>query len=260
VAVALAREGCGHLELAGRSALPEHDEDPATAGAEDAMALRKAMIEQGAKDPAAIEAACARILAEREVRTTLATLADLGVQARYHQVDVCDAAALDAVVADVYERHGRLDGVVHGAGVLEDKFLRDKTADSFERVFATKVEGARTIARSVHPDVGFVVLFGSIAGVFGNRGQGDYAAANDALDTLARAAGTRFQGRVVSVDWGPWAGTGMVSAELEREYARRGIGLIDPDDGVACLLRELRSGRDDAQVVLMRALPEHLHG
>ena len=52
----------------------------------------------------------------------------------------------------------------------------------------------------------------------------------------------------------------MVSAELEREYARRGIGLIDPDDGVSCLLRELRSGRTDAQVVLMRARPEPQHG
>ncbi len=259
VAVALAREGCGHLELVGRSALPDTDEDPATAGAADAVALRKALIGQGMKDPAAIEAACARILAEREVRATLATLDALGVEARYHQTDVRDRAALEAVVADVYARHGRLDGVVHGAGVLEDRFLRDKTPESFERVFGTKVDGARTLARVVRPDVGFVVLFGSIAGVFGNRGQIDYAAANDALDTLARSAGPRFDGRVVSVDWGPWAGTGMVSAELEREYARRGIGLIDPDDGVACLVRELRSGRDDAQVVLMRALPEHLH-
>ncbi len=259
VAVALAREGCGHLELVGRSALPDADEDPATAGAADAVALRKALIGGGMKDPAAIEAACARILAEREVRATLSTLDALGVEARYHRADVRDRAALEAVVADVYARHGRLDGVVHGAGVLEDRFLRDKTAESFERVFGTKVDGARTLARVVRPDVGFVVLFGSIAGVFGNRGQIDYAAANDALDTLARSAGPRFDGRVVSVDWGPWAGTGMVSAELEREYARRGIGLIDPDDGVACLMRELRSGRDDAQVVLMRALPEHLH-
>jgi NAD(P)-dependent dehydrogenase (short-subunit alcohol dehydrogenase family) len=144
--------------------------------------------------------------------------------------------------------------------VLEDRFLRDKTPESFERVFGTKVDAARTLARVLRPDVGFLVLFGSIAGVFGNRGQIDYAAANDALDTLARRASEHLTGRVVSVDWGPWAGTGMVSAELEREYERRGIGLIDPDDGVACLLHELRSGRTDAQVVLMRARPDDLDG
>ncbi|MBL8777687.1 MAG: SDR family NAD(P)-dependent oxidoreductase [Acidimicrobiales bacterium] len=260
VAVALAREGCGHLVLVGRSALPEGDEDPATAGAADAVELRKALIGEGLKDPAAIEAACGRILAEREVRATLRTIADLGAEATYHQADVRDAAALEAIVAGTYERCGRLDGVVHGAGILEDRFLRDKTAESFERVFGTKVDGARTLARVVRPDVGFLVLFGSIAGVFGNRGQVDYAAANDALDTLARRAAEHLTGRVVSVDWGPWAGTGMVSAELEREYGRRGIGLIDPDDGVACLLHELRSGRADAQVVLMRARPDDLDG
>ncbi len=260
VAVALAREGCGHLVLVGRSALPEGDEDPATAGAADAVALRKALIGEGLKDPAAIEAACSRILAEREVRATLRALADLGAEAAYHQADVRDVAALEAIVAGTYERHGRLDGVVHGAGVLEDRFLRDKTPESFERVFGTKVDAARTLARVLRPDVGFLVLFGSIAGVFGNRGQIDYAAANDALDTLARRASEHLTGRVVSVDWGPWAGTGMVSAELEREYERRGIGLIDPDDGVACLLHELRSGRTDAQVVLMRARPDDLDG
>ena len=262
VALALAREGCGHVHLVGRSARPAEAEDPATAGAADAVALRQALIAEGLKDPAAIEAATSRLLAEREVRATMAALAEAGADATYHQADVRDDAALAAIVDAVLERHGRLDGVVHGAGVLEDKFLRDKQVESFERVFGTKVDGARTLARVLgadgRPDTGFVVLFGSIAGVFGNRGQVDYAAANDALDTLARGAGDRFGGRVVSVDWGPWAGTGMVSAELEREYARRGIGLIDPDDGVDALLRELRSGAPDAQVVLMRARPDDL--
>jgi hypothetical protein len=55
---------------------------------------------------------------------------------------------------------------------------------------------------------------------------------------------------VVSVDWGPWAGSGMVSAELAQEYERRGVRLIDPEHGVACLLSELALGKpDDVQVV-----------
>jgi acyl transferase domain-containing protein/NAD(P)-dependent dehydrogenase (short-subunit alcohol dehydrogenase family)/NAD(P)H-dependent flavin oxidoreductase YrpB (nitropropane dioxygenase family) len=260
VAVALARATGCRVELAGRTRLAEASEDAATAGAQDLPSLRKALIAEGLDDPAAIEAACREILASREVRATMALLADVGAQARYHQVDVKDAHALEAVVAEIYERHGRLDGVVHGAGILEDRLVRDKSVESFDRVFATKAESAGTLLGALRPDVGFVVLFGSIVGVFGNRGQVDYAAANDALDTLARARAPRFAGRVVSVDWGPWAGAGMVSAELEREYLRRGIGLIDPDDGVACLLRELEVGVNDVQVVLMRALPAQLHG
>jgi hypothetical protein len=95
----------------------------------------------------------------------------------------------------------------------------------------------------------FLALFGSVSGVFGNRGQVDYAAANDALDTLACRWAAELPGRVVSVDWGPWAGGGMISPELEREYARRGVSLIEPDAGVACLLAELADAAGPAQVV-----------
>ena len=88
--------------------------------------------------------------------------------------------------------------------------------------------------------------------MFGNRGQVDYAAANDALDKIAWWLGARVEGRVLSVNWGPWQGTGMVSAELAREHARRGMGLVPPDAGVAALLDELRIGSaKDRQVVLM---------
>jgi hypothetical protein len=63
---------------------------------------------------------------------------------------------------------------------------------------------------------------------------------------------------MVAVDWGPWATSagGMVTVELERRYAKRGIGLIEPDDGVSCLLRELAYGtRDDVQVMYSCAEP-----
>jgi hypothetical protein len=54
---------------------------------------------------------------------------------------------------------------------------------------------------------------------------------------------------VLSVDWGPWAGSGM-AAELAVEYAKRGIQLIDPREGVTSLLRELAAGaKQDVQVV-----------
>jgi hypothetical protein len=88
-----------------------------------------------------------------------------------------------------------------------------------------------------------VVFFGSIAAAYGNRGQSDYAAANDALDTIGTRWSTSTGIRCLTVHWGPWAPGaghgGMVTAELSREYARRGIGLIDPEEGALSLLREL---------------------
>jgi NAD(P)-dependent dehydrogenase (short-subunit alcohol dehydrogenase family) len=295
VALALARAtGCG-IELIGRTAVPATPEDPATA-ALDASRLRRAAGDAGRYRPGEIEARAARLRAERDVRATVAALTGTASYVRYHAVDVRDTDALRQVVAAIYADRGRIDGVVHGAGagtaagVVEDTLLRDKTPESFDRVFATKVQGARTLVDALRPDLGFFVVFGSVSGVFGNRGQIDYSAANDALDTCAHAWARRFHGRVVSLDWGPWglsgmgpdvglgigagagagidggieAGRGMMpidlerQADLERQYARRGIGLIDPDAGVVAVLRELAADVDVPQVVYMCGLPEAL--
>jgi acyl transferase domain-containing protein/NAD(P)H-dependent flavin oxidoreductase YrpB (nitropropane dioxygenase family) len=254
VAIELARATGCHIELMGRTQAPSGDEDRATASAADAPSIRRALIESGIRIPGQVEITTARLLATREIRASLSQLAATAASARYHVVDVRDGDAVRSVIADIYARHGRLDGVIHGAGVLEDKRMSDKGVESFERVFRTKVDGARNLVSALRPDLGFLVLFGSVAGVFGNKGQADYAAANDALDSLARTWAGRFAGRVVAIDWGPWAGAGMVSPELEREYVRRGVGLINVDDGVACLLRELAWGpKDLAQVVYLRA-------
>ncbi|MGW1378754.1 SDR family NAD(P)-dependent oxidoreductase [Streptomyces sp. NPDC002446] len=250
-ALALARaHGC-HIELLGRTPPADAPEDPAQATAPDRIALRAALISQGLRTPAEIEAAATRILARREIDATLAALKPLAASVRYHAADVTDAAAVHAVARDIRNRHGRLDGIVHGAGTLEDRLLRDKDPDSFTRVFATKVDGARHLLAAAGDDMDFVVLFGSVAGVFGNRGQADYAAANDALDTLARAWSARTAHRVLAVDWGPWAaaGGGMVTPELVRAYARRGIPLLDPEAAVGALLGELAHG-SAPQVVL----------
>ena len=116
------------------------------------------------------------------------------------------------------------------------------------------MRAAHTLVRQLRDDVSFMVFFSSVSGAFGNRGQTDYAAANDALDKLALSLNERIPGRVVSINWGPWGGTGMVSSELESEYERRGISLIGQDAGVQAFIAELEHGApDDAQVVLMCA-------
>ncbi|ALG14935.1 hypothetical protein AOZ06_20960 [Kibdelosporangium phytohabitans] len=246
-AVALAeRTGC-RIELIGRTAPPKGPEAARTAVATTESDLRRALIETGMTDREEIAAAARRIMAEREVRATMDTLRTTAASVRYHTCDVQDVDAVHAVIGDIVGRFGRIDGVVHGAGVLDDKLLADKTPEAFARVYNTKVGGARALAEALRHDPKFMVLFGSISGVLGNRGQADYAAANDTLDRIARFWATQTAARVVSVDWGPWAGSGM-AAGLADEYARRGIQLIDPEAGVTALLREIAVG-DAVQVV-----------
>jgi NAD(P)-dependent dehydrogenase (short-subunit alcohol dehydrogenase family) len=243
------------VELLGRTPVPAaEDEFPR---AKDAKALRAALIETGLKSPAEIEKTVRRIESEREVRKTLRQLEALGSPVRYQSVDMLDAEAVHRAVKEIHAEYGRLDGIVYAAGVIEDKLVADKTPESFARVYGTKVDGARTLLEATAdlPDEPkFVVLFGSIAAALGNRGQSDYAAANDALETLGRRWPA---GRAVTVHWGPWAPTGdhdgMVTPALMRDYARRGIELIDPEEGTLGLLRELAWGRPDTSAVVHTA-------
>jgi acyl transferase domain-containing protein/NAD(P)H-dependent flavin oxidoreductase YrpB (nitropropane dioxygenase family)/NAD(P)-dependent dehydrogenase (short-subunit alcohol dehydrogenase family) len=258
IALGLAHAGTGHLELIGRTPAPIGDEDPVTAAAADRIALRRVLAQTSNRTPTEIETTTNRMLAEREIRTTLTALAATNTSVRYHTVDVRDPAAVTTLMNHIYQHHQRLDGIIHGAGILADRLLLDKTPETFTQVWATKVDGARALAEAARTDLRFLVLFGSVSGVFGNRGQTDYAAANDALDTLAQLWNPRTHTRILTLDWGPWAtpnnDTGMVSAELNRHYTQRGIGLINPHDGITCLLTELTTGTDP-QVIYMRAHP-----
>ncbi|MGQ0838867.1 SDR family NAD(P)-dependent oxidoreductase [Actinokineospora sp.] len=258
-ALAIAASSRCRIELLGRTPVPPAVEDPATASAAGRAELRAAFIAQGLTSPAAIERAATAVLAEREVRETLARVRDLGSAVRYHSVDMLDEEAVRTTVKEIHTEHGRLDGIVYAAGVIEDKLIAEKSADSFGRVYRTKVDGARTLLDTVDalPDgPRFAVLFGSIAAALGNRGQVDYAAANDALEELAQDWST-VDRRGLTVHWGPWAPTGtndgMVTPELMRSYAARGIALIDPEEGVLSLLRELAWGPRSVHAVVYTA-------
>jgi len=263
-ALALARDTGCHIALIGRSPVPADPEPTDTASAANRIALRRALSARGLRAAAEIDAVSSRILADREMRATLSQLERFAASVTYHVVDVRKACSVKAVTDEIMRRHGHLDLVAHGAGIIEDRLIVEKSLASFERVWSTKVDGALALAASLPSTTKYFVLFGSIAGVFGSRGQVDYAAANDALDTLAHALSRRNpEMRTLAVDWGPWAasGGGMVSPELEAEYARRNIGVIAPGEGVDALVRELIwGGRLDAQIVYACADAEALDG
>ncbi|MEV6615082.1 SDR family oxidoreductase [Streptomyces sp. NPDC051051] len=259
-AAALAGAARCRLELLGRTPVPDGQEDADTAAARTPAQLRAALAARGGATPAEINRTAELLLAQREIRATLTELAALGSRARYRSVDFREPDAVRQAVKEIHAEHGRLDGVVHAAGVIEDRLIAEKGAESFRRVYGTKAGGARALLTALEElpaAPAFTVLFGSISAVLGNRGQADYAAANDALESLGAAFAARTGRRALTVHWGPWAPAaghgGMVGAELAREYARRGIRLIDPEEGTAALLRELAWGEESATAVVHTA-------
>ncbi|MGW1721500.1 SDR family NAD(P)-dependent oxidoreductase [Streptomyces sp. NPDC002306] len=256
-AVALASASRCRLELLGRTPPPDGPEAADTAAARTPAELRAALAARGGLRPAEINRAAELLLAQREITATLAELTALGSRVRYRSVDFREPDAVLQAVKEIHTEHGRLDGVVYAAGVIEDRLIAEKSAESFQRVFGTKATGADALLTALEelPEgPAFTVLFGSVSAVLGNRGQVDYAAANDALQTLGAAWAARTGHRALTVHWGPWAPaaghSGMVGPELAREYGRRGIGLIDPEEGTAALLRELAWGDPSATAVV----------
>jgi NAD(P)-dependent dehydrogenase (short-subunit alcohol dehydrogenase family) len=256
VALELARRYQPNLILIGRSPLPEDNETSDTAGIAGAAELKAALIARLRREgrpasPAIVESAYQRLLHDREIRANIDRMKQAGARVHYYQADVRDEAALSAALDDVYRRLGAIDGVIHGAGVIQDKLVRDKTPESYDRVFGTKVESALILSRRLKfEQLQFWVFFASVAGRFGNRGQSDYAAANEVMSKLAIQLDRCWPGRVVSIAWGPWSTIGMVS-ELEQHLGQRGLQMIPPDVGPLFLDEELRLGRKgDCEVVI----------
>jgi NAD(P)-dependent dehydrogenase (short-subunit alcohol dehydrogenase family)/acyl carrier protein len=256
VALELARRYQPNLVLVGRSPLPETAEAAETASLVSAADLKAALIARLRREgrtatPAATETAYHRVLQDREIRTNLGRLKEAGARVHYYQADVRDEQAFAAVLDEVDRRFGGIEGVIHGAGVIQDKLIRDKTPESYERVFGTKVESALILSRHLRPEkLKFCAFFASVAGRFGNRGQTDYAAANEVLSKLAVFLDQRWPARVVSIAWGPWSGIGMVS-ELEEHLAQRGLQLIPPTVGPQFLHEELSHGcKGECEVVI----------
>ncbi|MFD9292311.1 SDR family NAD(P)-dependent oxidoreductase [Streptomyces sp. NPDC060030] len=237
----LARAHRPRIVLLGRT---EPTEEPqGLAAAADEPALTRALAERSdGSTPAGIGAEARRILAAREVRSTVAALRDAGSEVRYIPVDVRDGAAVSAALDEVRRDWGPVTGIVHGAGVLADKLIADKTDEQFDQVLATKAGGLRALLTATEGDpLDTIVLFSSVAAVFGNIGQSDYAVANEVLNHVASAERARRPDCLVrSIAWGPWHG-GMVTPALAAHFGRSGVPLIPVERGAAAFTAELNA-------------------
>ncbi len=251
VAKALARCGRPTILLLGRSGAPEEEPDWLSAATTEAE-VKQALVVHAATPlkPRELNDACRRTLNNRELSANIAALEKLGCRVLYHSVDIRDEQAVAAAVASA-RQHGRIVGVIHGAGVLADKKISAKTAQQFELVYSTKIAGLQALLQATAADdLRFIALFSSSTGRFGRTGQVDYAVANEVLNKTAQAlARQRRNCRVVALNWGPWNG-GMVTPALKKIFAAEGIATIDLDAGADYLLRELAHNDDEVELVI----------
>lgn len=240
VALALAKSCRPTLVLLGRSPEPEAEAEW-LATLETEVQIKQAILARGdAKSPREAGEIYNRIRAEREIRTNLERMRETGATVRYMSVDVRDASAVSEALSSTREEFGPVRVLVHGAGVLSDQHILDKTAESFRKVYEPKVAGLRNLLDAVDRDaLRALVLFSSSTARYGRAGQVDYAIANEVLNKVAQQEARRLKDcRVLSLNWGPWEG-GMVDESLRAVFAKEGVPLIPLAQGAEHLLREL---------------------
>lgn len=195
----------------------------------------------------------ARAEPDDERREFLASLQRDGVDARAFVADLADAAQ----VADLLGRIGAdfaapITAIYHTAGELADGIIAEQTPASFARVAGAKLTGAWNLHRHTRGlDLDRFVLFSSAAALIGTPGQSNYAAANAGLDALA--AHRRSEGLpALSVNWGPWDGSGAAARLRDADRARMaaaGVGMLE--DGPAWRAMLALIARGDAQAMVM---------
>ena len=169
------------------------------------------------------------------------------------QCDVSASSDAPLLVARPFDSPA-VGGLLHSGGALADATLPRQTPSAMRRAFAPKVDGAMKLRQALRGCwVGPCVLFSSVAGLMGSPGQASYSAANAALDGLAGAWAAEGSA-AVAVQWGAWAGGGMAARDsgTVRRLARMGLGVIEPEVGLAALegVLAIRSAGAPAQVAL----------
>jgi NAD(P)-dependent dehydrogenase (short-subunit alcohol dehydrogenase family) len=186
-----------------------------------------------------------------------------GADVKYIVADVQNKTDIQKALQTIRKEWGSITALVHGAGVLADKLIAEKTIEQFDRVFNTKVKGLEALLNATaKDDLKVICLFSSIAGRTGNMGQSDYAMANEILNKVADAEAMARKGNcfVKSINWGPWD-SGMVSPLLKAHFGEFGIPLIPVEVGAKRFVKEItEDAPENIEIVIGPAPPDSAIG
>ncbi len=152
---------------------------------------------------------------KREVIEELIKVEQSGSRVDVQAADVSDRQQMEQVVNSAVKKYGKIDGLIHAAGTLNDGVIALKTKEGVERVFATKVDGTRIIKEILKDQqMDFFVACSALSTATGSLSQVDYVAANAFLNGFA----DQLNGSVkyLSIQWGTWKEVGMAARLMEQ--------------------------------------------
>jgi acyl transferase domain-containing protein/NAD(P)-dependent dehydrogenase (short-subunit alcohol dehydrogenase family) len=207
--------------------------------------------------PALVEKELAALERAQAAKTAIEAVHVAGGTAYYFSVNLTDADGVAKIIHQVRARSGRIDVLLHAAGIERSHFLPDKDQREFDLVFDVKSDGWFNLLHAIGDmPLGATVAFSSIAGRFGNGGQADYSSANDLLCKITSSfRTTRPATRGIVIDWTAWGGIGMATrGSIPKMMELAGIDMLPPEAGIPLIRRELTAGGTRGEIVVGQRL------
>lgn len=199
---------------------------------------------------------------ERKIK--LDKLSEAGAEVIYIPADVSISKDVENLIKETKSKFGEINGIIHSAGVLRDSYIRNKTREEMEAVFAPKVYGTLYLdSVTKDEDLDFFVTFSSLAAVGGNAGQCDYSFANHFMDSFAekrkflQGKGER-SGVTLSLNWSLWADGGMRLDEQTEIFFKKNLGIkpLSIETGLEAFEKGLHTQK--AQFVVLEGVQEKI--
>ncbi|WP_437759723.1 type I polyketide synthase [Sorangium sp. So ce1389] len=202
------------------------------------LTVARWMVAQGARHLAL----AGRSGGSEAARAGVKELEAAGAEVLVLQLDVSQHARVAEALAEIERGRPPLRGIVHAAGVVDDRTVLQLDEARFRKVMGPKLHGAWNLhALTQERPLDFFVLYSSAASLLGSAGQANYAAANAFMDALAHRR--RQMGLpALSINWGPMSEVGLAAAQANRgeRLAYRGLESVSPADGLLLLERLLQ--------------------
>jgi malonyl CoA-acyl carrier protein transacylase len=195
------------------------------------------MVEQGARHIA--------LVSRRKAKAPVEVLSSMGASVTVVSADIADEARMTSLINELTPP---LRGIVHAAGVQTRQSISEMSLEQLNDVMRPKVAGSWVLHKvTANIELDFLISFSSLSSVIGSVDLAHYAAANQFVDSLAQHR--RAHGKVaLSVNWGPWAGDGMVTSEIGDLFEKLGVKPLARNRAVQALATLAQS--DSPQVTV----------
>ncbi len=202
-----------------------------------------------------------RLRKTRDIHQAVEALQKKGATAVYKQCDVTQANEVEKTLSDIMETYGKIDGIIHGAGILRDRFIHQQSFEDFQAVVDTKFLGLKNLlTHTAGSGLCFALAFSSIAAITGNVGQANYCCANRMMTAYLDHLGETCNVTVKSIFLPPIEGAGMANDPEIRELITLKIGedaFADAYQTGELITRELLlSPSETTMVAFARKLPK----